>query len=486
MEAKLMKHLVATPLAIISWFLFFAASAPAGIIHVPADFITLQSALDAAANNDIVLVADGTYNGPNNKDLDFRGKSITLRSQNGPVSCVIDCEGEGRGFSFTGGGNQLVDGFTVLNGSADGGGATYIDTGSSAIIRNCRFIGNAAYLGGALYVDGASPIISGCTFSDNVAFFHGGAIYAADAAVTVENSAIIANESLVGGGGMTFFFSSSDIINCIIGENLTDSYGGGIDASHSTLTLTSSTIRGNSAWEAGGGVAFYDSNAVLSNCILWQDSAWEGDEIYLWEQSSVSVEYSDVMGGAAAAKIEIGSTLEWADGNLDADPLFADGPLGDYYLSQLAAGQSADSPCVDAGSDTAEALGLDAYTTRTDHQQDGGMVDMGYHYSPLTEILLLLPAAGETLSEAPFFCWTADGETNNVFAVEIKIGNSPWHSTYKDLKLVLDQTSWTMPESIWAMIPSGRTISWRVRGMDLGRDPKTAVTSIETRTIYKP
>ncbi|UCD76269.1 MAG: hypothetical protein JSV91_04960, partial [Phycisphaerales bacterium] len=68
------------------------------------------------------------------------------------------------------------------------------------------------------------------------------------------------------------------------------------------------------------------------------------------------------------------------EGNIDADPLFVTGPLGEYYLSQTAAGQPAESPCLDAGSDTAENLGLDTLTTRTDQASDSGIVDMGYHY----------------------------------------------------------------------------------------------------------
>jgi len=68
------------------------------------------------------------------------------------------------------------------------------------------------------------------------------------------------------------------------------------------------------------------------------------------------------------------------DGNIDEAPLFVTGPLGDYYLSQTAAGQDEDSPCVNAGSDTAENLGLDTRTTRTDQAPDTGIVDMGYHY----------------------------------------------------------------------------------------------------------
>ena len=69
--------------------------------------------------------------------------------------------------------------------------------------------------------------------------------------------------------------------------------------------------------------------------------------------------------------------------DLSEDPLFVSVDAernGNYYLSQLASGQSSDSPCVDAGSDTAAKLGLQDKTTRTDKRGDTGIVDIGYHY----------------------------------------------------------------------------------------------------------
>ena len=65
---------------------------------------------------------------------------------------------------------------------------------------------------------------------------------------------------------------------------------------------------------------------------------------------------------------------------IDQDPLWAMGPSGFRYLGQIASGQSADSPCVDAGSDLAANLGMDAHWTRTDEMPDSGIVDMGFHY----------------------------------------------------------------------------------------------------------
>jgi len=60
------------------------------------------------------------------------------------------------------------------------------------------------------------------------------------------------------------------------------------------------------------------------------------------------------------------------------------GRKGFHYLSQKAAGQPVDSPCVDAGSDLAINLAMDSYNTRTDGVPDSGTVDMGFHYGDFT------------------------------------------------------------------------------------------------------
>jgi hypothetical protein len=98
------------------------STSPAATIRVPADQPTIQAGIDAAAEGDTVLVADGTYTGDGNRDIDFTGKAIVVKSENGPENCVIDCQGSvddpHRGFIFQNGEvhTSILQGFTITNG----------------------------------------------------------------------------------------------------------------------------------------------------------------------------------------------------------------------------------------------------------------------------------------------------------------------------------------------------------------------------------
>jgi uncharacterized protein (TIGR03382 family) len=72
------------------------------------------------------------------------------------------------------------------------------------------------------------------------------------------------------------------------------------------------------------------------------------------------------------------------DSLTDEEPAFVSGPLHDYYLSQRADGQGADSPGVDASVTRAIDLDLRGRTTATTGVEDVGDADLGYHAWPRT------------------------------------------------------------------------------------------------------
>jgi len=124
-------------------------------IHVPGDQATIQAGIDAAVNGDTVIVADGIWTGDGNRDLDFLGKNIVVRSANGPENCTIDCQGSKadphRGFHLQSGEGRdaEIQGLTITNGHADMGGAIRFQ-GAQVTIRGNIIIGNYGANGGGI------------------------------------------------------------------------------------------------------------------------------------------------------------------------------------------------------------------------------------------------------------------------------------------------------------------------------------------------
>jgi hypothetical protein len=142
-------------------------------IRVPGDWPTMQEAIDTAQTGDTVLVGDGIFTGDGNYDIDLLGKSIVIKSENGPAHTIIDCNGSPdshhRGFNFAGGEDSatIIDGFTIKNGYSVSGGAVYA-VSSSPSIRNCIFQRNTGSTsGGAIRLKGSSSRIENCTFVAN-------------------------------------------------------------------------------------------------------------------------------------------------------------------------------------------------------------------------------------------------------------------------------------------------------------------------------
>ncbi|HOW72592.1 MAG TPA: right-handed parallel beta-helix repeat-containing protein [Phycisphaerae bacterium] len=228
-------------------------------------FPAIHIAIEVAVNGDEVVVRDGLYTGPGNKNLDFGmympsgTRSITVRSENGPEQCIIDCEGDGRGFIFHRGetASAVLNGFTIRNGQSPdtGGGAILCDFRSNPTIANCRLINNdGGFWGGAIYCKTSSPRITGCLIRGNAAEYGGGISSGLWANPILEECEITGNTARSSGGGIDCSGDSLTVTACTITGNTAGNDGGGINGElFGALTVTDSTITGNRAIDGGGG-----------------------------------------------------------------------------------------------------------------------------------------------------------------------------------------------------------------------------------------
>ena len=177
--------------AILLGLLVLAGVSYGDTIRVPSDYPTIQAGIDAAADGDTVLAADGTYTGSGNYDIDLKGKAITAMSENGSDVTIIDCEGAGRGFYFHSGedDSSRIEGFTVINGfTIDDGGGIYCRNYSSPTIVNCVIAGNTADKGGGICCGReSSPTVVNCTIAGNSATNGGGICLYGDSSPTFTN-----------------------------------------------------------------------------------------------------------------------------------------------------------------------------------------------------------------------------------------------------------------------------------------------------------
>jgi hypothetical protein len=176
---------------------------------IMGDYPTIQAAIDAAVGGDVIELMNGTFVGPGNRDMDFLGKAIRVRSQSGdPASCVIDCQGS----------------------PAEHHRAFYFHSGetSAAQVRQITVQNGYAPLGGAIHCsEQSSPTIIGCIFSNNEASGDGGAIYLQDWSATAVDQCWFEGNSAVAGGAVgACFHASPSFAHCTFVGNGADRGGG--------------------------------------------------------------------------------------------------------------------------------------------------------------------------------------------------------------------------------------------------------------------
>lgn len=361
-------------LLLIFVLLFASASSYAVVKTVPAQYSTIQSAINASVNGDTVLVSPGTYF----ENINFRGKRIVLTSQyyitqnastiystviNGSTpsqpdsgSCVIINNGEDS--------TTVLQGFAITGGT----GTKWNDEHAAGLYRE----------GGGILVQFSSPVIKDNIIYNNVVTnvtgvnsTGGGGIRIGDSYVRFYNN-IVMNNTARYGAGIVLNYCGGEYRNNIVCANY-GSYQFGAGSGfwlngHFTrpTVIENNTISGNSATSSISGV--YGNGGVtatLQNNIIWGNTSPIPAQI---QGSGFTLRYNDIQNGPSVS------------GNISIDPQFRD---SNYVLA-------AGSPCIDKGDSSSQYNDLEDpnNTGFAKYPSLGGLRnDIGAYGGPFARIL---------------------------------------------------------------------------------------------------
>lgn len=363
----------------ITLTLAFAPALHSRIINVPDDFQTIQTAIDDAAVDaiDTILIADGVYTGDGNINLTI-SREMVITSVNGALETIIDCEESADSRAIFATANVTIIGLTLTNATSNG---LRVDNAQRLLIDGCRFIANAGV----------------------VAQQSGGGIQLRTCVGTIKNSIFAGNSNIGSGGGMVINTSTISIEGCLFENNHADRFGGAVlVTNNSNIRFFNNLFTVNTAGIDGGAIAHsLASQSQISFCTFLENEAvGMGGAIYKGSNSNPNVINSIFWGNRA----EIGNQLaaqdnggeitiayciaeggvddvgRWNGENIiDQNPVLIDGRepawgWNGYYLNQD------ESPAIDAGSGSAEELGVDNLFTAPDLSSDIDEADLGFHY----------------------------------------------------------------------------------------------------------
>jgi hypothetical protein len=256
-------------------------------------YAVLQDGLDAAQPGDEIWVAEGTYT-PTELVDPGDPRTASFQMQNGvaiyggfegvelgrdardPVNNVtllsgdIGVGGDNADNSYhvfyhpTGLGLDnaaVLDGFTIADGNADGGGV-HAD-------------------GGGMFNQDASPRIANCVFLDNAAADDGGGMYNGSSHPVVQTSIFDGNSAADAGGGMYNYYSAPYVTDCTFLQNTADDGGGMGNGMRSAPTLIGCTFTGNVGDTSGGGMFNSIANPMtVIDCIFSSNVASRGGGVF--------------------------------------------------------------------------------------------------------------------------------------------------------------------------------------------------------------
>ncbi|MFC1763516.1 choice-of-anchor Q domain-containing protein [Planctomycetota bacterium] len=331
-------------------YLVYMGTARAEIFHMPAEFSDIQSAIDAAATGDTIIVAPGEYLGT----INFSGKDLVLTSEdpNDPniVATTVLYVKRVRGIrdqsvvSFLKGETRaaVLSGFTIKGGV----GTYYSDFEGS--------------LGGGVLCFEASPTIIHNVITENSMSLnpdidsYGGGVFCIFSDALVAFNTIRENQAS-GGGGLLTAYGDPMVYGNIIAENRAFLAGGAFVLAG---TYLNNTFVGNratgiagamfAAYEELPGVQITSGLHVHNNIFAHSPTGWgilaEGlsYESGWFTHNNVFGNLPDNYVDELESGFTLSETVVEEMALLSTDPCFVDANAYDYTLLE-------GSPCIDAG-----------------------------------------------------------------------------------------------------------------------------------------
>jgi parallel beta-helix repeat protein len=284
-------------------------------------------------NGDTVIVKPGVYN----ETVDLRRENVTLRAEPRRGATIRPPAGQG----------VLVDslvGITVEGFIVEGGttGISFIRSDNGTVRDNVVY----------------SNTVHGINFSDS-------------AAGLIEKNIVHTNNQM----GIRYLRGANGVVrNNLVYNN--DDWGISLEMDPAAFS-SGNVIESNTVDRNVHGVRLLDGGGSILNNIITSNGS-TGLKLSL-SLAQVQEDYNNVAGHTT--DFDYQGTDRPGLHTISVDPLYV-GPGGtedSYFLSQRAAGQQVDSPCLDRGSGPAAGSQTDG-STATDNFPDEGILDLGFHY----------------------------------------------------------------------------------------------------------
>lgn len=280
-------------LQLLTLFSFIQAQAHGATVYVSPGAGTLQTAADASAPGDVLVLADGTYTGGGAASIwgyvVTINKPVTIRAAN-VGQAVIDGEGGRRALKCSD--SCALSGLNITNGMAANywGGGVEIWAGSNAVIVSidlCNIDSNKAKTGAGLYMkqSGSGTASVNITRSKIVNNFGpqtssqnlGAGVYIDSGNLEATDVDISYNTFVYMGSGAGIYQAGGHAVfdSCQINYNGPAQNGGGYYWAGGTAVFRDSELLGNTAQY--NGAAYYVANGLPSGALALMCTATDGE-----------------------------------------------------------------------------------------------------------------------------------------------------------------------------------------------------------------